>query len=170
MVTTNCVTGRACYLEEKENRDGWRLVDIAKASSSLPYVCPITYVDGRPMLDGGIVDSIPVLRAMSQGYEKNVVVLTRNRGYRKTEKDIRVPRFIYRRYPRLRLVLSRRCAVYNEQLEMVEKLEDEGRIIAIRPEKKVVVNRIEKDIKKLTELYEEGYACAEKVLAPYLKV
>ncbi len=89
MVTTNCVTGRACYLEEKkENRDGWRLVDIAKASSSLPYVCPITYVDGRPMLDGGIVDSIPVLRAMSQGYEKNVVVLTRNRGYRKTEKDI----------------------------------------------------------------------------------
>ena len=145
MVTTNCVTGRACYLEEKENRDGWRLVDIAKASSSL-------------------------LRAMSQGYEKNVVVLTRNRGYRKTEKDIRVPRFIYRRYPRLRLVLSRRCAVYNEQLEMVEKLEDEGRIIAIRPEKKVVVNRIEKDIKKLTELYEEGYACAEKVLTPYLKV
>ena len=170
MVTTNCVTGRACYLEEKENRDGWRLVDIAKASSSLPYVCPITYVDGRPMLDGGIVDSIPVLRAMSQGYEKNVVVLTRNRGYRKTEKDIRVPRFIYRRYPRLRLVLSRRCAVYNEQLEMVEKLEDEGRIIAIRPEKKVVVNRIEKDIKKLTELYEEGYACAERVLTPYLKV
>lgn len=144
MVTTNCVTGRACYLEEKEGRDRERLVDIAKASSSLPYVCPITYVDGRPMLDGGIVDSIPVLRAMSQGYERNVVVLTRNRGYRKSEKDIRVPRFIYRRYPRLRLVLSRRCAVYNEQLELVEKLEDEGRVIAIRPEKKVVVNRIEK--------------------------
>lgn len=55
-----------------------------------------------------------------------------------------MPRFIYRRYPRLRLVLSRRCAVYNEQLELVEKLEDEGRVIAIRPEKKVVVNRIEK--------------------------
>ena len=34
----------------------------------------------------------------------------------------------------------------------------------------MVVNRIEKDIKKLTELYEEGYACAEKVLTPYLKV
>jgi predicted patatin/cPLA2 family phospholipase len=32
------------------------------------------------------------------------------------------------------------------------------------------VNRIEKDIKKLTDLYEEGYACAEKVLTPYLKV
>lgn len=79
MVTTNCVTGRPCYLEEKKDKE--RLLAIAKASSSLPYVCPITYVDGRPMLDGGIVDSIPVLRAIEQGYERNVVVLTRNRGY-----------------------------------------------------------------------------------------
>ncbi|MDY3266708.1 MAG: patatin family protein [Phocaeicola sp.] len=167
MVTTNCVTGRACYMEEKNDKE--RLLLIAKASSSLPYVCPMVYVDGRPMLDGGIIDSIPVLRAIEQGYEKNVVVLTRNRGYRKTEKDIKVPHFIYRRYPRLRVVLSNRCKVYNEQLEMVERMEDEGRIIAIRPEKKVVVNRIEKDIKKLTDLYEEGYECAKKVMTPFLK-
>lgn len=166
MVTTNCVTGRACYLEEKH--DKVRLLAIAKASSSLPYVCPITYVDGRPMLDGGIVDSIPVERAIEQGYAFNVVVLTRNRGYRKTEKDIRVPRFVYRRYPRLRLALSRRCEAYNKQLEMVERMEDEGRILAIRPEQKVMVNRIERDTKKLTALYEEGYACAERVLAKYI--
>lgn len=162
MVTTNCVTGRACYLEEKQDRE--RLIAIAKASSSLPYVCPITWVDGRPMLDGGIIDSIPVQRAISQGYEKNVVVLTRNRGYRKTEKDIRIPHIIYRRYPHLRDALSRRCQAYNEQLEMVERLEDERRIIAIRPEAPVKVNRIEKDIQKLTALYEEGLRCAEKVI------
>ncbi len=167
MVTTNCVTGRACYLEERKDRI--RLVTIAKASSSLPYVCPITYVDGRPMLDGGIVDSIPVLRAVEQGYEKNVVVLTRSRGYRKSEKDIRVPRFIYRRYPRLRLVLSRRCQVYNQQLEMVEQMEDAGKILVIRPEKPVTVNRIEKDVKKLEVLYNEGYVCAGHVMSRYLK-
>lgn len=166
MVTTNCVTGRACYLEEKTDKE--RLLLIAKASSSLPYVCPIVYVDGKPMLDGGIVDSIPVLRAIEQGYSKNVVVLTRNRGYRKVERDIKVPRFIYTRYPRLRVVLSNRCRVYNEQLEMIERMEDEGSIIAIRPENKVVVNRIEKDIKKLSNLYDEGYACAEKVLKPLI--
>ena len=165
MVTTNCVTGRACYLEEK--KDKIRLLAIAKASSSLPYVCPITYVDGRPMLDGGIVDSIPVERAISQGYKRNVVVLTRNRGYRKDEKDIRVPRFVYKRYPRLRVVLSNRCKAYNQQLEMVERMEDEGRIVVIRPERPVVVNRIERDIKKLTALYEEGYACAEKVFSSF---
>lgn len=166
MVTTNCVTGRACYMEER--KDKVRLLAIAKASSSLPYVCPIAYVDGVPMLDGGIVDSIPVMRAIEQGYERNVVVLTRNRGYRKQEKDIRVPSFVYRRYPRLRLVLSRRCEAYNEQLEMIERMEDEGRILAIRPEQKVTVNRIERDVKKLTALYEEGYECAEKVLGNLL--
>lgn len=97
MVTTNCLTGRADYLSEKENYN--RLIRIAKASSSLPYVCPVVVVDRVPMLDGGIVDSIPVERAMSLGYERNVVVLTRNRGYRKTGRDIRIPSFIYRRFP-----------------------------------------------------------------------
>ncbi len=162
MVTTNCLTGQACYLEEKS--DPKRLVAIAKASSSLPYVCPVTYVDGIPMLDGGIIDSIPVLRAFQQGYTKALVVLTRNKGYRKTEKDIKIPYFIYKSYPRLRVLLSRRCQCYNKQLELVERLEDEGRILTIRPRKPVVVGRIEKDIKKLTDLYEEGYACAEAAL------
>ncbi len=163
MVTTNCLTGQACYLEEKS--DPKRLVTIAKASSSLPYVCPVTYVDGIPMLDGGIIDSIPVLRAFQQGYTKALVVLTRNKGYRKTEKDIKIPYFIYKSYPRLRVLLSRRCQCYNKQLELVERLEDEGRILTVRPRKPVVVGRIEKDIKKLTDLYEEGYACAEAVLS-----
>ena len=48
-------------------------MDIVRASSSLPFVSPITYVDGVPMLDGGIADSIPVEYAMNQGYEKHVV-------------------------------------------------------------------------------------------------
>ena len=166
MVTTNCVTGEACYLEEK--KDKARLIAIVKASSSLPYVCPVTYVDGRPMLDGGIVDSIPVRRALSQGYETNVVVLTRHTVYRKTEKDIRIPRFIYRRYPKLRMALSHRCQAYNDQLELAERMEEEGKILVIRPEKPVTVNRIEKDIRKLTDLYNEGYACAEKILTPFI--
>ena len=92
MVTTSCATGKPCYFEEKERPE--RLLAIVKASASLPYVCPITFVDGEPMLDGGIVDSIPILRAIRQGYRKNVVVVTRNKGYRTTEKDIKIPHFI----------------------------------------------------------------------------
>jgi predicted patatin/cPLA2 family phospholipase len=65
MVTTNCLTGEANYFEEKSDKK--RLIDIVRASSSLPFVCPITYVDDIPMLDGGIVDSIPLQRAMDEG-------------------------------------------------------------------------------------------------------
>jgi len=119
MVTTNCETGEANYFEEKKDKQ--RVLDICKASSSLPFVCPIVYVDGVPMLDGGIVDSIPLLRAVEDGYQNNVVVLTRNRGYRKEAKDHKIPSIIYRKYPNIREALGRRCAVYNEQLEMVER-------------------------------------------------
>ena len=162
MVTTDCRTGRACYWEEKHNEK--RIIEIVKASSSLPYACPIIYVDGRPMLDGGIVDSIPMLRAYEQGYDKCVVVLTRNKGYRKSTKKVPVPSFIYKKYPRLRVALRNRNKLYNEQLELVERLEEEGKIIVIRPEKPIVVGRMETSVKKLTDLYNQGYECARKVM------
>ena len=162
MVTTDCRTGQACYWEEKY--DEKRIIDIVKASSSLPYACPIIDVDGRPMLDGGIVDSIPLLRAYERGYDKCVVVLTRNRGYRKSRKKVFVPNFIYKEYARLRVALRNRNKVYNEQLAMVERLEDEGKIVVIRPEEPIVVGRMETSTKKLTDLYHQGYACAKKVI------
>ena len=76
--------------------------------------------------------------------------------------DIKTPKFIYRDYPRLRLVLSKRQLYYNQQLEMIEKMEDEGSILAIRPIRPMEVDRLENDFDKLTALYEEGYACAKK--------
>lgn len=162
MVTTDCITGRACYWEEKH--DEKRIIEIVKASSSLPYACPMSYVDGHPMLDGGIVDSIPLLRAYELGYDKCVVVLTRNKGYRKSTKKVPVPSFIYKQYPRLRVALRNRNKIYNEQLELVERLEEEGKIIVIRPEKPIVVGRMETSVKKLTDLYNQGYECAKKVI------
>lgn len=94
MVTTNCLTGEADYFEEKKNKE--RVIDIVRASSSLPFVCPVTYVDNIPMLDGGIADSIPLMRARRDGYDRNVVVLTRNRGYRKDIQGTKVPSLFIR--------------------------------------------------------------------------
>ena len=163
MVATNCLTGKAEYLEEKS--DSKRVMDIVRASSSLPYVTKITYVDGVPMLDGGIADSIPVEYARSQGYERMVVVLTRNKGYRKNEKQLPVPKFIYRKYPELRKTLASRNAQYNRTMEMIERLEDEGRMTVIRPVHPIEVDRMEKDTDKLRSLYQEGYELAESFLA-----
>ena len=160
-VVTNCITGRAEYLSEHSG-NSQRLLDICHASSSLPYVSKIVYVDNTPYLDGGIVDSIPVKHAFSRGYEKLLVVLTRNNGYRKTGKDYKIPRFIYGGYPRLRVCLSRRNRVYNKQLEYVEQLEDEGKIHVIRPQEPLQVDRLEKDINKLEALYQEGFMLGEQ--------
>ena len=161
MVTTSCQTGKACYFEEK--RDPKRVIDIVKASSSLPYVAPISYVDGHPMLDGGIADSIPIGRAEERGYDNNVVVLTRNKGYRKPAKPSTVLPLFYRKYPALRDAIRQRNALYNEQIERVERLEAEGRVIVIRPEQPIVVDRMERNTQKLLDLYNEGYRCAAKI-------
>lgn len=160
MVTTNCVSGRAEYFQEKE--DPQRLLKILRASGSLPYVSKMVEIDGVPMLDGGMVDSIPLQRAIDTGHETNLVILTRNPGYRKKEKDRKIPAFIYKKYPRLRLALSNRAKIYNAQLELVEKLEAEGKVICIRPENPIEVDRIEKNVEKLEALYQEGYRLGER--------
>jgi len=165
MVTTNCLTGKAEYLSEKHNQR--RITAIAKASSSLPYVAQITNVDGVPMLDGGIVDSIPVLRATSLGHAFNVVVMTRNKGFRSSERDINIPSFIYSDYPHLREALSHRVEVYNRQLELVERMERWGEVIVIRPQRTMEVGRTCSDPSKLERLYEEGFQEGEKFCAKY---
>lgn len=162
MVTTNCLTGKAEYFEERQSSA--RVMDIVRASSSLPFVSPVTYVDGVPMLDGGIVDSVPVQYAMDMGYDKLVVVLTRNRGYRKKKESMPLAKAMYRKYPLLQKALSQRNAVYNRTMELVERLEDEGRIIVIRPVKPVQVGRMEKDTAKLAALYDEGYDVASRLI------
>lgn len=162
MVTTNCLTGLPMYLKELE--DHQRSLDIVRASSSLPYVSKIVHVDGIPMLDGGIVDSIPVQHAIDMGYTNNVVILTRNKGWKDEGKDRKVPHFVYKNYPRLRVALSRRHIAYNQQIELVNKLEENGQIKCIRPLRPIEVGRIEKDTDKLERLYEEGFTIGEEFI------
>lgn len=161
MVTANCLTGKAEYLEEKH--DAGRVMDIVRASSSLPFVTRITYVDSVPMLDGGICDSIPVEYALSQGFTDITVVLTRNRGYRKSEKPNPFLRLFYRKYPELQKAIANRNKEYNRTMTLIEQLEDEGKITVIRPLRHIEVTRMEKDTTKLRRLYDEGYSLGHSV-------
>lgn len=161
MVTTSCKSGKPCYFNEKH--DAQRIIEIVRASSSLPFVSPIAYVDGEPMVDGGVSDSIPLLRARELGYNNNIVVLTRNKGYRKPEKETKVPPLFYRKYPALREAIRSRNAIYNKQISLVEELEEQGKLIVLRPERPIVVDRMERNTQKLIDLYDEGYECASKI-------
>lgn len=167
MVVTNCQTGFAEYLLESSG-DTHRLNALARASSSLPYVSKIVEVDGKELLDGGIVDSIPILRSIETGHEANVVIGTRNKGWRDSGRDHKQPKFIYRNYPRLRVALSRRIEAYNRQLDLVDELEEQGKILVIRPVEPIVVGRMEKDVDKLEHLYEEGFQLGEQFVKEHL--
>ena len=167
MVATNCLSGKAEYFEEKSSAE--RVMSIVRASSSLPFVTKITHVDGIPMLDGGITDSIPIKYALEQGYENPVVILTRNKGYRKKESKMRAAKVFYRKYPKLQEALYQRNSVYNKTMEFIERLEEEGRIKVIRPVNPIEVSRMEKDVSKLTRLYQEGYEIALEFVSKFNK-
>lgn len=156
LVVTNCITGQAEYMEEHSDRK--RLMDICRASSSIPGGCPMVTIDGIPYLDGGVADSIPLRHAMKEGYRKNVVILTRNYGYRKKKphKSKAFYAAAFRKYPELLHTLLNRYQTYNRTLELIEKWEKEGRIFVIRPETKTV-SRTETDSKELQAFYQHGY-------------
>ena len=162
MVTTNCLTGEANYFEEKHSQK--RIMEIVRSSSSLPFVCPMAQVDGIPMLDGGIADSIPVEYARKEGFTNSLVVLTRNKGYRKkiTGKSFAAKLF-YSRYPFLQKAIEDRNMKYNRTLDFIEEMEGKGIITVLRPVKPLEVDRMEKDISKLNALYQEGYDLAAKI-------
>jgi predicted patatin/cPLA2 family phospholipase len=171
LVVTNCLTGLAEYKEETE--DPHRLMDICRASSSIPVASPMVMLDGKPYLDGGIADSIPLVHAMREGYRKNVVILTRNYGYRKKKPGKSKALYLaaFKEYPNLLNALLNRYRNYNRTLELIEKWEKEGHIYVIRPEIKPVA-RAEQDKDALNAFYQHGYDLMKEKLddmTAYLK-
>ncbi len=156
IVATNCVTGKADYLSETEDRE--RLLTITRASCSLPFVTPVVTVDDTPYLDGGVADPIPIRRSLLTGHKKNVIILTREAGYRKKRNGLheRVSFLLYKDYPKFIASMQKRHFVYNKTLDLIERLEAEGRVFVIRPEK-VLIGRTEKNNANMEAFYQQGY-------------
>ena len=156
LVVTNCETGRAEYLDDRENKE--RLLAIGRASSSMPIACPMVEIDGNEYVDGGVADSIPIIRSLKTGHRKNVIILTRNFGYRKKEGTRGWELYVaaFRKYPNLVRALVNRAKHYNQVLECIEKWEEEGKIFVIRPSDPLTIGRMEADPKKIKEVYELG--------------
>ena len=165
VVTTNCDTGEAHYFSMLE-LDRERLITIGHASSSLPILCDPIYIDGVPMLDGGLADSIPYERAISKGYKDVLVVTTQNSGFRKKSMKVSIPSFILRKFPKVKELLMSRPSRYNRQVELLEELENrcdgDINISVIRPESPIKVGRFTSDPAKLQDLYDSGYALGEE--------
>ncbi|WP_018662249.1 patatin-like phospholipase family protein [Heyndrickxia acidiproducens] len=166
--TTDCRTGEPVYFSRKDYQD--HLLQVIRASSSLPFVAPIVEIDGRPLLDGGMSDPIPIKKALQDGFSRNVVISTRNRGYRK--KPSKLPAFLkkkYRNYPGVYKAIQARAHVYNETMEFVEKEEQAGRVFFICPKEPLKVKRVEKSAARLTDLYEQGKRDGGRIAAKLIE-
>ena len=162
LTVTNCLTGRAEFIEEYKDRE--RMMAACRASSSLPFASPMVEVDGVPMMDGGIADSVPIKKAIADGFDHNIVILTRRKGYYKKEGNsstVRLSKLYYHKYPNLAKALMQRGHVYNREMDLIDRLEKQGKVFVIRPEMPCV-SRTERDLEKLEDFYWHGYEEAEK--------
>ena len=163
-VATRCRTGQPVFFEKGVCTDMYAAV---QASCSMPVLSRMITVEGRKYLDGGISLPIAYKRAMELGYEKVVVVLTRQHGYRKKPVD-RLTKRGYDRYfeplPELRAALEEVPERYNRMQEEMDELEADGKLFIIRPEFPVMVSRVEQDAEKLKALYAEGRRIGEERL------
>ena len=154
-VVTNLDTGKAEYLEVPR-RD--RQSVVLQATCAMPLMFPIYHLDGKPFLDGGVADSIPWQRALDQGCDRVLVVLSRPRDYvRKPDKLIPLIRKTYRDYPNFVRAMEDRAAVYNRSREELFAREERGEVLVIAPDSTLGVSRVERDPNKLRLLWAKGY-------------
>ena len=159
-VVTNIETGRAEYIPFGDLHENIRAV---RASASLPLVSRNVRIGDSLYLDGGLADPIPLLHSVLDGNRKNVVIMTKEVGYRrKPSKNLGLIRLRYARYPKVYELMKNRHIEYNKTLDYLQEQVNNKTAFLIRPQVKSDVGRIEKDKKKLKALYEEGYEEARR--------
>ncbi|WP_372634468.1 patatin family protein [Cohnella sp.] len=163
VVTTDCQTGQAAY--HYKSKPGFDALRALRASSSLPFIAPIVGYEGKPMLDGGISDPIPLRQAERDGCARNVLILTRNADYRKSPNRFAwFLRRAYGQYPEFVKTMLRRHEIYNETLAYLNEREKEGAAFVIRPTQPLEVGRMERNPVKLRALYEQGCEDAARLM------
>ena len=162
-VATDCRTGRPVFWEKSACQDIYGAI---RASASMPLLAPIGEVEGVPCVDGGASNSIPYQRPIDEGYDKVVVITTREHGYRKPPTPRALANLYakyYKRYPSLVRSLLETPRRYARELDELDRLETQGKVFVLRPPEPVTVSRTEKDVKKLRALYAQGrQVCQER--------
>lgn len=157
LVCTDIESGKAVYKQLKKS-DG-NAMDWFRASASMPLVSTPVEIGKQKLLDGGIVDSIPVRYFESIGYEHNIIVLTQPTGYQKKKNALlSLMRIALRKYPNVALAMARRHEIYNETLAYIGQLEQQGKALVIRPPVKLEVGHVEHDAERLQQAYDMGRA------------
>ncbi|MNZ58403.1 Patatin-like phospholipase [compost metagenome] len=155
---TNAHTGFPEYMDGLKMDEKWTML---RATCALPVFFPAIEMNGQKYYDGGLADPIPVRKAIEDGNDKHLIVLTQPKGYVKefSKQNARVGKLLKRKYPKLEKILLTRHEKYNETVSFCEQLEREGKAVIIRPERPL--RSFEKDIHTLKDSCQHGYDLAK---------
>ena len=156
---TNAKTGKTEYLDGKNLDDKATML---RATCALPIFFPVIKLNGNEYYDGGICDPIPIKKAIEDGNDKHLIILTQPKGYKKelSKKNVLVAKLLNNKYPNLKDALLNRHDSYNETVRFCEELEKQGKALILRPE--FSLESFEKDVDKLKANYNHAYDLATK--------
>lgn len=158
-------TGRAEYMQIKNVFED---MEILRASASMPFVSRPVILNGKKYLDGGVADSIPYQKFLEMGYERLIVVLTRDLNYVKKPMSKKLISLYYHDYPKFKEQLINRHENYNQSIETLKQLEKSGKVILIRPSQPIEIGRMEKNPEMLQKVYDFGKKDAKEFVEKFL--
>ena len=165
-VATNAETGKPAYFEK--GKTDFDFNEAVRASASLPLASAPVMLDGQPYLDGGCACPIALNWALKQGFEKIVVVTTREKGFRKKQPGQRMIDLyddFYGDKPLFLATMLTQEMRYNALMDQLDELEESGRVFCVRPQEPITIGRFEGDTEKLLALYNRGHREGREVLA-----
>ena len=162
VVALNALDGSTIYFDKGDMmQDDYKIL---KASSCIPVVCRPYFVDDIPCYDGGLADPVPLEKALSDGCDRVVVVLTKPRDLLRSQRsDLRLARILRRRYPKAADQLLLRYRKYNRGVALAKVYEQEGKVLIVAPDSISGMSTLTKDRKSMDRLYRKGYADAAAI-------
>lgn len=159
---TNAYTGQIEYMDAFQMDPHCQLL---RATCAIPFMFPEIKIDDVPYFDGGLSNSIPVQRAIDKGYDKHVLILTREDGYVKsTSRQTKLVTKLYeKKYPQLAKSMLARSVMYNEQLRQCKKLEASGAAFIFKPD--YALSSFESKEVNMQANYDMGYRHARERMA-----
>ncbi|MCR4648806.1 MAG: patatin family protein [Lachnospiraceae bacterium] len=163
-VATNCVTGKAEYLKDSKTIESF--CDVSMATSSLPFITGPYKIGDNYYMDGSVSDPIPVKRAMEKGCERIIVLSTKGDGMEPSNLKKWTPfmKMKYRKFKGFIDAVQVRIPLLQGQYRLIEDMEKEGTVMIFNPTGHWDFSHMEKDIDKISALYDEGQREAEERL------
>ena len=162
VVASDAESGTVKYFTKADmSQDNY---DICKASCAIPFVCRPYPIGQRVYYDGALSDPVPVAKAMEEGCDKVVVILTRPKDVvRAVGKDEMIARRIRRKYPLASDNLLRRSERYNAGVALAKEYQRQGKALIVAPPSTGGLSTLSRDKDALTHFYRRGYADAASI-------